>query len=242
MRIETVGELLDLASKEFFVEIRGKWVFRGHADGRHQLLPAVGRGSHVSTDRAKHERSLFDIFRREAPGYLSVLPTTDWEWLSLAQHHGLPTRLLDWTHNPLVALYFSVLDAPEIDGKMFALLAPFKASDRVREGSPFDLKRPVKYFPNIVTHRIRAQEGLFVACSKLESPLDSNLRSDWKLMEMIIPSTKKPELRYHLFRLGIHASSLFPDVDGLAARIKWQHGVQPTRVAQTQDDADLNLR
>jgi hypothetical protein len=76
-----------------------------------------------------------------------------------------------------------------------------------------------------VTPRIRAQEGLFVACAELEVPLDQALRSDWRIECLRVPASRKAHLRYELFRVGVHASSLFPDIDGLTARIRWQHGI-----------------
>src|SRR5258708_39996306 len=109
--IPTIGCIQDLlarASTQYFAEPRGRWVFRGHSNVNFALIPAVGRAAHTSQSRAKYEQSLFDIFCREARGYVSAIPATDWEWLSLAQHHGLPTRLLDWTTNPLVAAFFAV--------------------------------------------------------------------------------------------------------------------------------------
>jgi hypothetical protein len=223
--VDSIKTCLDHASRCYFTEARGRWVFRGHSDIGYELIPSVGRGQHTSISREKHERSLFDIFRREAHGFLATVPTNEWEWLSLAQHHGLPTRLLDWTHNLLVALYFAVEDNIGADGQVFALHALTQASESVRTASPFDIKSPVKYYPNIVTPRIRAQEGLFVACTTPEVPLDRALRTDWRIERLRVPVARKAHLRYELFRVGVHASSLFPDVDGLAARIRWQHSI-----------------
>jgi hypothetical protein len=232
-----VQDLLNHASTGYFSEPRGRWIFRGHSSTKFSLIPSVGRVNHVSRSRAKYEESLFDIFCREARGYFnaSALPSNDWEWLSFAQHHGLPTRLLDWTHNPLVALYFAVEMNPELDGKLYALHSVLKASERVRSGSPFTIDRPVKYYPNVITPRIRAQEGVFVICPEVESPLDHKLPQDWKIESCVIPAAKKRTLRYELFRLGVHASSLFPGIEGLAARVGWQHTVSPEKTAKASE-------
>jgi hypothetical protein len=53
------------------------------------------------------------------------------------------------------------------------------------------------------------------------------LPTGWIVEQQLIPAAKKGGLRYELFRLGVHASSLFPDLDGLSARLKWQHRVSP---------------
>ncbi len=223
--ITSVSQLLGFASGSYFAESRGRWVFRGHSDRHYTLVPSVGRGSHCSRTRVEHERSLFDIFCREARGYIGGFPENPWEQLSVAQHHGLPTRLLDWTHNPLAALYFAIESNSDRDGEFFALHAPRNASLTKSERDPFEIRQSVKYYPNLVSPRIKAQEGLFVVCSQPESPLDGVLRSDWRLERYIVPAEAKERLRYDLFRVGIHASSLFPDVDGLASRLKWQHTV-----------------
>lgn len=207
------------------MEARGRWVFRGQSDISFKLIPSVGRGPRTARSIQKYERSLFDNFRREAHGLLSNVPADEWEWLSVAQHHGLPTRLLDWTHNLLVALYFAVEARTDDDGAILALRAVNKASEEKRTRPPFDLISPVKYYPNIVTPRIRAQEGVFVVCSTPEVPLDESLPRDWRIESLRVPRNRKAGLRYELFRVGVHASSLFPDVDGLAARIRWQHSV-----------------
>jgi hypothetical protein len=225
--IGSVSDFLALAAARYFVEPRGRWVFRGHSDACFKPIPSVGRAVHTSRSRAKYEKSLFDIFSREARGYLPDLPADEWERLALAQHHGLPTRLLDWTHNPLVALYFAVTEHLGVDGRVYALHAITKASEATRGTSPFGITTPVKYYPSVVTARIRAQEGLFIACAELERPLDESLPSNWEVECHLIPSERKESLLYELFRLGVHTSSLFPDIDGLAARLKWQHSVAP---------------
>ena len=162
MEIESIQNFLSYAYGKYFSKERGRWVFRGHSDTRYQLIPSVGRGKHTSEDRPKHEKSLFDIFCREAQIQLAVLPTNDWEWLSLAQHHGLPTRFARVGHtirsSPFI---FSVESGSSVDGELFALRALDEATLAVRAASPFSpIEKPEKLFSNIVSPRIRAQEGL----------------------------------------------------------------------------------
>lgn len=227
LEITSVHQLLELSAQRYFIKARGQWIFRGHSNIDYKLIPSVGRGGHKSSSAEKYEKSLFELFLREAGSYLDHLPANDWEWLSIAQHHGLPTRLLDWSHNPLAALYFAVDGNDEKDAEFFSLYAPAKAPHGVLNRSPFEVKRAMKFYPNIVSPRIRAQEGLFVICPDPELPMDSNLRDDWKLERIFVSNGNKLRLRYELFRLGVHQSSMFPHIDGLAARLKWQHSVAP---------------
>lgn len=228
-QLTSVQQLLDNQCTRYFKESRGIWVFRGHSNIKFKLIPSVGRDRHHYKSRDIYEKSLFDIFKREAHGYADSLPLDPWELLSLAQHHGLPTRLLDWTHNPLAALYFTVYNNHKLDGEFFALHSSTRVAADTLSESPFLITQPMKYYPNTVTPRIRAQEGLFVAFSNVEQPLDLPLRKDWMLERFIVPARYKEKIRYQLFRLGVHDSSLFPGIDGLSARLKWQHSVTPPK-------------
>ena len=91
-------------------------VFRGLARSSYSHVSSLAR---LSGEYRKLERHLIRNFRkyahREAPG-----PTT-WDWLSLAQHHGLPTRLLDWTFSPLVALHFATASWPDEEALLVAV-------------------------------------------------------------------------------------------------------------------------
>jgi FRG domain-containing protein len=91
-------------------------VFRGLARSSYSNVSSLSR---LSGEYRKLERHLIRNFRkyahREAPG-----PTT-WDWLSLAQHHGLPTRLLDWTFSPLVALHFATASWADDEALLLAV-------------------------------------------------------------------------------------------------------------------------
>ena len=80
-----------------------RWVFRGHHSAEWKLLPKAGRVKTIRDD----EHVYFSAWKRRAVEYVDSRPNDDWDWLSIAQHHGMSTRLLDWTSNPLVAAFFS---------------------------------------------------------------------------------------------------------------------------------------
>src|SRR5208283_4870979 len=84
-------------------------LFRGVTDENHKLIPSIGRDTHEHTggDIQSLENDLLCEFKRLTVPILKTRPESEFEWLFLAQHYGLPTRLLDWSSNPLVGLFFA---------------------------------------------------------------------------------------------------------------------------------------
>jgi hypothetical protein len=95
-RVRTFSSFAKL--HESLSKLRDGWIFRGHADATWKLVPKAGRAPYWSGE-PKRDAHLFDKWKRQAVGYLSSRLPTDWDWLAVAQHHGLATRLLDWSTN-----------------------------------------------------------------------------------------------------------------------------------------------
>ncbi len=99
-------------AKIFFRRFSPGWAFRGQGNSNWTLTTSIERAG-TGLDLRNAESDLFDAFTRAAHQYLDSnnVPTTTLEWFALMQHHGTPTRLLDWTRSPYVASYFAFEDA-----------------------------------------------------------------------------------------------------------------------------------
>ena len=139
-----------------------RWIFRGQKQ-HWPLKPSVGRATSYDASR---ELQLFNEFRRLARPMVDRSRVADeWDWLFLAQHHGLPTRLLDWTTNPLIAAYFACQPSPKgkRDGEIIAVeiasVGALSASEMAR--GPFSISETKFAYPSVVAPRISSQRGLF---------------------------------------------------------------------------------
>ena len=197
---------------------QSNWIFRGVADGpNHRLLPKIGRDATLHDPSV--ERAIFKNFKRRARQFIDTAPMTDWDLLALAQHHGLPTRLLDWTTNPLVAAYFAVTSQPgDADARIYACRAPGFAD--MASGSPLECDRLCTFVPSAITPRIVAQRGLFTVHPHPTRP--------WRVLgapdlpSFDVAARFKAFFTGKLFQLAIEASSVKFDLDGICDTLTWQ--------------------
>lgn len=197
----------------------GKSLFRGVADAEHRLIPSVGRtcGEHVYSPQ--YESDLFQQFIREALPYLTHRPTSPWEWLALAQHHGVPTRLLDWSESPYVSLFFSAWGNDTKDCGVFVIRKPQKLRDL--GDSPFVGKDVEFFYPGYVTPRLVSQRGVFTIHPKPDAEYIDGID-----VQYIIGNDLKEEFRRKLDASGIHHAVIYADLDGLARRLVGVHTIR----------------
>jgi len=194
-------------------------IYRGVKDTSYELIPKIGRYDCFKKSTLQEieteERTMLRLFRERAWPLLGDAKVSDWELLALGQHHGLPTRLLDWTRNPLVAAFFAVEDENDGDSLIYAFHHTTFLLTK-EQPDPFARKTVGKFIPNHVTQRITAQAGLFTIHPNPKNPFESD-----KLDRLIIPGNFRKSLKGILYRYGIQRATLFPDLEGLAKHIEW---------------------
>ena len=191
------------------------FIYRGVRSTSYDLIPKLGRCGYDAAQMDGEEQALLRGFKDQAVPYLDFVPENDWDWLALAQHHGLPTRLLDWTRNPLVAAYFAVERKADGDSLVYAYCN--ENNIKMRKGlDPFKFSEIGKFIPRHITSRITAQAGLFTIHPNSLEPFKSP-----EIERLIIKHEFRGALKRTLFGYGIHRASLFPGLDGLAELLKW---------------------
>lgn len=112
-------------------------IYRGLKTLDYDLIPDVGRYAKFnSSNIEKHEKTILQLFKQQAIPYLTFQPRDDWDWLAIARHRGLPTRLLDWSRNPLVAAYFAVEQKYDGDSVVYAF-SRCPSIETTKDKSPF---------------------------------------------------------------------------------------------------------
>ncbi len=197
------------------------------------LIPGVYR---YNRDRLYEQNVCSDFITKAPARYPKSCPSLGdaASWLILMQHYRLPTRLLDWTESPLVALYFAVSKHKCFPGALWAL-NPYRLNCPPQILNPQSGRiQPIfkaAYAPvTECTHKIVAvmapHEDLRVLVQQsaftvhgLTGPLNKLENNANFLAKIEIPSEQKPKFKEYLKNLGIRISSLFPDLEHLAEDI-----------------------
>ena len=178
-------------------------------------------------------------FKQKANLLLDRNPKNEFDWLFLMQHYGFPTRLLDWSENPLVALYFVVNEKPKIDGALWMLL-PLKlnlfSSSELKHIPSFEDKELKNYthetyesetstFLNpiaaiAVRNNSRMVAQLSVFTMHHRSPAIEEVGDKKHVWKYIIPSNYKKAINNELKNLAINEFTLFPELDKIKSTIK----------------------
>jgi hypothetical protein len=177
---------------------------------------------------------MFKEFQRTSIALSDLGPQSEWDFLSLAQHHGLPTRLLDWTRSALAGLWFAVEKPPKkreskpLDAVVWLLKTKVEDFiDETTRETPFSKGRTKIFRPRLITRRIAAQGGVFTVhhMGHNESfvPIDRNRYLSPRLAKFVIPASSFPHIRKHLDGCGVNRFSLFPDLDGLCDHLAWRY-------------------
>lgn len=268
-RPETLSELVrilfDLGPPQRHGHFRSEWIYRGMGNANWEVESTLQRlGNHAGIV----ELPLLRNFRRYADPTHNIDATSLWNDLAVGQHHGLPTRLVDWSNSPLVALHFAVGSTPDLEVEsaiwMLSLrtinLLPLRLQevlklenahafttrmlDKIATFEELDALRDeadfiVVFEPPALDQRITNQYAMFTALPDPLASVSSFLnRNPSYGQKIVIPSALKWEVRDKLDQSNFTERMLFPGLDGLAS---WLHRYYGPGVGPSHEGSSQSL-
>ncbi len=230
------GEEFVFNSFNYFNEIiRDKtcphYVFRGAQNYNFDLKPRIARKLKIPTNEEEKiqfyqdEKILLEIFKSKVFIHEPYTSHNDWHWLTLAQHYGMATRFLDWTENPLVALYFASIHIVDSDGKpkdinedgvIYFMHPDSKVYTANADTSPFDNNCNGLFFAPHLEQRMVAQAALF---SIHPEPWKEFNTDEEDIVKFRVTANFKKELQKILPKYGFSRRILYADLDSFSSEI-----------------------
>lgn len=212
-------------------------LFRGQSCNK-PLLPKIAR-KYPDIDTKDIENKMLNELRLKGGRYLKNEEISDLDLLTIAQHHGLATRLLDWSTNPLVALWFACNDNSSNNSGHFYFYRVYEDNifKHEEKSDIFNLNNTKIFRPKFNNPRVIAQHGWFslhqqrttninkdFSFNKSYTGLDEDIIHFLSIYHFEIPYDAKQNIIDYLYCLGINHEYLFPDLDGLCKSINLAYG------------------
>lgn len=224
--MDTIQTLTDLANLVTAYDGE-RWLFRGQDRDYPHLRPRIGREKVHSQRGAPMpysvdaERKMLNTFKNEARPFVNPHGWSDLEWLATAQHHGMWTRLLDWTTSPFVAAYFAVVPAGTNGNAVVYGVPRPRSYEEQLLFHPKESRSPENvgyYNPVHLTPRIPAQKAVFTV-----HPSPAVDFSPENIRKWTIPRSACWKLKLALDTAGFNQASIFPGIDGIAGYASWRY-------------------
>ncbi len=231
--IKNIGGFLKVVAKAS--EGGGEYVrlYRGQAED-HPLLPRLFRPPSTPDKVRTIEDKILSRFKNHSPYLLPSKPTNDWDWLSLGQHFRLPTRLLDWTANPLTALFFAL----DHDNPPSPVVYVYHASksqivtQEEKQNPPFEIEKTRVLKPSAHSLRLAMQAGWHTVHrfhGKGEKarflPLASMEYHEEKTTSLPVDRDRTKSLRKELDGMGINHATVYGDLQSVCSSIGREFGI-----------------
>lgn len=255
--VKNLNEFLNVIHRtEYF---KNNW-YRGHRETSYRLEPSIYRNkvSVVTGEESiqfrhyevKDENLAIKEFKKKFDNKLSNHIYSDLDYLYLMQHNGIETRLLDFTSNPLIALFFSVVERKNINLVKEDFESEYEFDDECSAVfcvNPIDINKMsfgqdkiidlsyMKFtkFKNLLTpiciepnnckidRRLDIQNGKFVLFGKEANALDWYDITRKSMLKIIIPNSKRPQILKELSKkFNIDYTTVYPDYEGLKLHVK----------------------